>query len=216
MTATHQTWTDDPRYYGAGYFGPPAPAFCCAVTDDEEPNPAFFIDRSNMPNDDNETTETLAPPTDHEAKTNPENEAPEPRHAIVPEAMGKRGNSYFEEAARDFAASLVEMRGTRKDIADGFAKQGGKLDEMTREFAANYSLLSGEFKSFRGVVEARLEDGERRFDAIEARLDDLKKEQIAAAERQLEAARQIASLETELRLLKANAPRPAQAAPTAT
>lgn len=196
------------------YFQRRAAFHMSVVGDPEDSIPSFRMPPMSD-QDDREHTETLAPPTDREATTNPDNERPEPRAAIHPPpplAAASRGDSYFAEAARDFASALVEMRETRQEISEGFKDHGGKLDEMAHEFAANYGLLAGEFKSFRGVVEARLDDGERRFDAIEMRLEDLKKDQLLAAQRQLEAAEKIASLEAELKELKANVP--ARQAPT--
>ncbi len=144
------------------------------------------------------TPDTLAPPTDREPRTNPENAMPR-RDAISPQGLR---DSYFEEAAKNFGEALIELRLTRKEISDGFTGQGSKLDEMTREFNTNYGLLSGEFKSFRAVVEARLDDGERRFDEIEEMLKSLKKEQLEAASRQIEAADKITKLEIELSQMK--------------
>ncbi len=157
------------------------------------------------------TPDTLVPPTDREPKTNPENAMPR-RDAISPQGLR---DSYFEEAAKNFGEALIELRLTRKEIATGFSSQGGKLDEMTREFNTNYGLLSGEFKSFRAVVEARLDDGERRFDEIEEMLKSLKQEQFEAARRQIDAADKITKLEIELSQLKTHIHAKSVASPTA-
>ncbi len=123
--------------------------------------------------------------------------------------------SYFDEAAKNFGEALIELRLARKEIADHFVVHGGKLDVIKREFASNYQLLTGEFKTFRAVMEARLDDGDRRFGEIEQMLKDLKKEQLDAASRQIEAADKITKLEIELSQLKSHGTARAATMPTA-
>lgn len=157
-------------------------------------------------------TEMAPPPSDTEPST-PDTQPPGSSDAdtlvalktMLPAGPSKLPHppSYFEDAARNFGEALLELRATRKEIANNFVVQGSKLDVIKREFASNYQLLTGEFKSFRAIMEARLDDGERRFCEIEELLKDLKKEQLDAAQRQIDAAHKITNLEIESAQLKA-------------
>lgn len=182
-------------------------AICMSTYGDPEDDPPHVHLRA-MPNDaeDRETTDTLMPPTDREAPTSPD-------AARAPLLPPPTADSMFLDAVKQIVQAAADLRETRREIADGFRDQGGKLDEMARESTANHGLLAGEFKTFRAVIEARMDDGERRFDAIEKQLEKLElrvteAEDIAERSRRHAQANkeQVEVLRKELERLRATGP----------
>jgi CheY-like chemotaxis protein len=138
------------------------------------------------------TTPAPAPISEREPKTHPEASNPAGNSLAIPKAPGlpreqlrqevKQGDSYFEAAARDFAASLVELKETRKAIEDGFRTQGEKIDQGNQENAQNYGMLREEFMRFRETVTTKDRDQDGRLDAVtkavsalSARIDGIEK-----------------------------------------
>jgi uncharacterized coiled-coil protein SlyX len=93
--------------------------------------------------------------------------------------------SYFEETARDFAASLVEMRATRKAIADGFRAQEKSAKATRREVAkatraakaasVNIELVRHEFSGMKETFGAFRREVDDRFRALEDKVASLEK-----------------------------------------
>lgn len=150
---------------------------CCALSDAEEPNPAFRI--AAMPdNDDRDAPLTDAAPPPSEPLNERPTQPPDPIDEALAVAKmntmlpGKRGDSYFAEAARDFAASLVEMRGTRADIAAGFRAQEAKQSERHAETTANQQLVASAIRAHAD----RLIALERGADHVAGSIGELKEE----------------------------------------
>ncbi len=131
------------------------------------------------------------PAADREAPTSPvASSAPLPPPPGVPQEAkrlqanrdAREGDSYFAAAARDFAESLVEMKATRKEIADGFRAQGEKIDHGNRENAQNYDALRHEFVRFRDAVTAKDNDQDARLDTVTRELATLR-QQVADMQR---------------------------------
>ncbi len=103
-----------------------------------------------MPTDQDDPREfaTLAPETDREPRdTQPpdpvqESDSLEALKTMLPgNPRTNQTPSYFEEAARDFSASLVEMRETRREISDGFRHHGEVHSARHRELTANQAVI---------------------------------------------------------------------------
>jgi hypothetical protein len=128
------------------------------------------------------TTPAPAPISEREPKTNPEASEPATGHLVIPKAPplprdqlkrdAKEGDSYFADAARDFAASLVEMRETRQAIERGFREQEDKQAERHDEIRANQQLIASAIRAHGDRLIA-LERGQER---TESSIDDLKEE----------------------------------------
>jgi hypothetical protein len=101
------------------------------------------IDRHAPTQTDDLKPSTLPPP---ESTTEPS--------AVLPEAT--KGDSYFAAASRDFAASLIEMRQTRRSVDDGFRNLGSELRGQSGELAT----IRHELQGF-GVRISTIEGGHR-------------------------------------------------------
>jgi hypothetical protein len=185
-----------------------------ALSDPEEAPPFF---RSTMPDNDDsrEAAETLAPPTDREAKTNPENEAPEPRQAMNPPPVRE---SYFEEAAKEFAGAATELRATRVEIAKGFRDQEAKQVERHAETTANQQLVASAIRAHGDRLVALERGADQTLESINALKDEIRRAR-AAADEAVRLARQaldlVSTLETKLEedaTARAAAPKSAQQA----
>ncbi len=139
-----------------------------------------------------------APMSDNERRDTPTIEAPPPsapdgeritqppvdtsattgmtKHGTMLPAAATETPSYFESAARDFAASLVEMRQTRAEISAGFRAQGEKIDAGNRENAQNYAMLRQEFVNFRTLFESKDRDQDSKIDAVVADVAELRRQ----------------------------------------
>lgn len=234
MTVAHQLWTDDPGRYG--------PTLRCqAMGDPEEPNPAYSAPPMNDQDDPRETTETLAPPTDREAKTNPENEKPEPRVAVRPPPADPWDTSFLDqddstfsravkmiadaaranEAARLASEAEAEQRKAFQD--QHLSLQSEILTCVQRAEQAqdaNFKILSRDVRDLKASdirQDGRLAQGDERFQRIEQSIADLKDELIALVTRATQdAAVRIEALETELATARADATRVSQTTPSAT
>lgn len=127
---------------------------------------------NDMPNDDEtRNAETLPPPTDRtptELETQPENEKPADDHAA--RLASAPGEDYFAQCTRDFAAALVEMRGTREDIATGFRSNGAELAGIRiemRNFGSRITNIESEVADLKETI--RKLGG--RLEALEAELE---------------------------------------------
>lgn len=185
MTAAQALYTDDPRHYervlytmsviGDPEDRPPlrrSDHEFCTCWECSQPDPSalsLFLMSQDQDDSPEAAAETLAPPTDREAKTNPDNEKPEPRQAMNPPP---KRESYFEEAARDFAASLIEMRATRTEISKGFRDQEDKQSERHAETTANQQMVASAIRAHGD----RLIALERGADQTLEQLEDLKEE----------------------------------------
>lgn len=198
----------------------PAPArpYLMPALSDREDDPPH--QRSRLPfmsteHDDDrpETIPAEAPSSEREAPTNP--------HAAREPMLPPADESYFAATARDFAASLVEMRATRKDIADGFKKQEASAKRTRADVAkaakvskANDELLRHEFTGLRESLGTFRRETEERFTALENEIRQLRA-RLDSQEADLNTTKRlIADVEEQLRndaAARAQAP----AAPTA-
>lgn len=139
-----------------------------ALSDEEDSIPAFRIQPMPDNDDSTEAAETIAPPTDREAKTNPENEQPR-RDAVNPPPVRE---SYFEEAAKEFAGAAAELRATRAEISKGFRDQEAKQVERHAETTANQQMVASAIRAHGD----RLIALERHADKTIESIGDLKEE----------------------------------------
>ncbi len=191
-----------------------------------------------MPNEnDRETSDTMAPPTDREAPTNPANEKPDPRPAIVPPqydtAFLDQHDSVFAQAVKIVASvgnDINRDRVERLRVADEQARaQAELLAQQTKILEAvqkadenskrNYELLRDEIRHLKDSdlkQDRRLAEGEERFAQIERSIENLKTELLALVERATaDAAQRIDALEKQLAEAKADVPAPRPPTPSA-
>lgn len=203
-----------------------------AIGDPEDSNPAFRI--RPMPDQDDRRTAvtTPAPPTDRDAPTNPE-ASREP--ILPPRAPLTLEDSYLDKAIRVVAnagARMAEDRAERQaqhaEVMAALREQSTAHDvalgKLAHELNTNLDMLSEAFKRHREASDARLAEGDERFNQIEhalAALDGWKAEILQQIEAKIPASIQeivkpyldkIEKLETELAALQANVP--ARTAPT--
>jgi hypothetical protein len=186
-------------------------------------------------NDDREITDTISPPSDREAKTNPDNlkpsEAPEHRDAIapspsIPTLNPATADSMFTDAVNKIvdAANVIKsgkaeaeaIERQRRADHDALLAAIQKADDNNQR---SYKLLHNELlhlKDSDRTQNARLAEGDERFAAIERSIANLKDELIALVTRATrDAAERIGALENELAELRTNAAaRPETAATT--
>jgi uncharacterized coiled-coil protein SlyX len=214
-----------------------------ALSDFEDDPPAKHF-RPMTDTDEPETAQTQAAPPLPE--TEPETQPPDPiEEAAVMKALAtllpppkqelaRRTDSYFEQAARDFAASLVEMRNTRAAIEAGFKDQEksakntrAAVSRSEKSNKANYELIKNEFVGLKDSLGTFRRETEERFAALEARIKHLEervttreaqiaeqKEILESQRSDLEAVKKLMA-EVEERVRKANASGSTEA-PTAT
>lgn len=171
-----------------------------------------------MPQDQDprEITETLAPPTDREAKTNPENEAPETRAAMPPPPARALTESYFAEAAKEFSTAAGELRAARIEIAQGFRSQESKQAERHAETTANAQLVASAIRAHGDRLIALERDAELKTKNIADLTEEIRQAR-AAADEAVALARKaldlVASLEDRLPNAAGTAQAPAPATP---
>lgn len=198
----------------------------CSALDDEEDS---FPTRPNlriMPNDDNETTDTLAPPTDREVKTNPENEAPEPRNAAPPPALP---NPFAEPPpwweGSFFQATFNKMTAAAEAIAMANAGQEAILaavQQADRNQKGSHDIIVGQIASWRTAGEAKDKAQDEALAELRRDIDANTAEMLAAVEAAVREAvtpfaQKLEKLEQALEELKKNEPtREPQAAAPAT
>ncbi len=190
----------------------------CSLSDPEDDRPHFRIQPMND-QDDSRNDETLAPPTDREAPTNPANETTR-RDATPPPAIDPpTADSMFLDAVQKItrAARIIEdgeaeARATearRRADHDALLAAIQKADDNNQR---SYELLHNELRHLKDSdrhQNSRLAEGDERFAAIEKSIANLKDELLALVTRASEdAARRIAGLENELAELRTNAARP--------
>lgn len=181
-----------PASLGAVWIGEtcPPPELLAAALSDREDDPPAYRCRPMPDQDPRETTETLAPPTDPEPPTSPENEKPEPKHAMNPpppappeywKAAYDKLVEIHEDARRD-----RESRAARDDALvmrlSAAAKEASEssvthLTTALSEIAVSVERIGTRLVSLEANDEAhakRLAEGDERFGAIEQQLADLK------------------------------------------
>lgn len=158
--------------------------------DDPEDDPPTRPPRFYMPHDDR-SAETLAPPTEvvpplTERPTQPPDPPAEeaaaeaeleraagtmipPREPTQPPKSGS-----FAEAAKNFGEALIEMRLTRKEIADGFRSHGSHLGVIETEVRRVNTRMTG-FEKDMTDVRGEIEDLRRQLSNALRRLDDLER-----------------------------------------
>jgi hypothetical protein len=176
---------------------PSAPSFFSCALSDTEHTPPLPPDRPIMSDkDDTRDAATLVPETDREPQRNMETKPPvaDPvaEELAIPKAAGiprealqrevKQGDSYFEEAARDFAASLVEMRRTRLGIEQGFRDQEAKQAERHAEATANAQLVASAIRAHGDRLIALERGAEQTTESITALKEELRLARVAADE----------------------------------
>lgn len=224
MTAAHQLWTDDPRsnYEPLGrviYIGPtlaPPPLLACALGDAEDNPPLQF--RRSMPDpNDTRNEETLVPPTDREAPTGIEHEAPQRRDAVAPPApiAPAAADSIFLTAVKDItdaARTIREERESRRAFEEAQLELQRQtlaaIERAERNGETNWRNMAGQLESWRRVSQDKDADHDKRLEALELQMAALKDELVALVSKATsEAAERIGLLERELQELKANVPR---------
>lgn len=213
-------------------------ALCMSALNDREDDPSHHYLRA-MPDQDAEHTETLVPPTDREAPTNPENEAPAPRTAIRPQPADPWDTSFLNQddstfsravkmiadAARANEAARIASEAAadaRKRFEDQQQQMQGEIltcvQRAEKSQEANFKILNHEVQELKASdirQDGRLAEGDERFQQIERSIVALKDELIALVTREIQAAaKKIEALETELAKARTDAARNAQA-PTA-
>lgn len=91
---------------------------------------------------DTPTIEAPPPSSAHGERITQPPESEPPRGTMLPQAP-----SYFEDAAKKFGASLIEMRETRAEIAKGFRDQETKQAERHAEAVANAQLVASAIRA---------------------------------------------------------------------
>lgn len=184
-----------------------------------------------MPND-NETIETLAPPTDRDAPTQTDNPKPH-RDAVNPPPAGSpspaTADSIFSEAVRQIvdAASVIraerESRRAFEETQLGLTRQTlAAIDRADRNQTANYNLLRDEIRHLKDSdlkQDERLKEGDKRFELIEAKLTEIETRLVAKLEERMnEAIKPIAdeleAVRALLAELKTHGPRTSEAPST--
>ncbi|HKY40754.1 MAG TPA: hypothetical protein VJN18_32690 [Polyangiaceae bacterium] len=219
MSAAQRLWIDNPRHYGAVdphphnvvYIGPtcPPPRLLAVALSDPEDNFVTAEPCRHMPQDQDDPREpaTLAPETDSSpplaAETKPPTADPVAVAPAIPKAPAlprgdlerevRAGDSYFAAAARDFAASLVEMRRTRVAIQEGFQAQEAKQAERHAEATANAQLVASAIRAHGDRLIALEREAEQTIESITAL-----KEEICAARAAADEAVRIARQALEL------------------
>jgi hypothetical protein len=153
---------------------PPPKFYCLAETESLFPTtpPGFLTMPEDYPIDRHAPTEaddlkpsTLPPPP--ESTTDPS--------SVMAEAT--RGDSYFASAARDFRDALVELRETRREIADGFRHQGADLHFIRHElqgFGQRLTTVESSTRDLRGEVadlKLTVRSALERIEALETELE---------------------------------------------
>lgn len=166
---------------------------------------------STMP-DDTERRDTptieAPPPSGVERDTQPpdpiaEADSLEALKTMLPgKPQTNRTPSYFEEAARDFAASLVEMRETRREISDGFRNQGDVNSARHRELTANQAVIEMAIRAHGD----RLMALERWQTAADSNVNDLRLELSVMRGQLVQAMQRIDEFESRLPAAQSSAP----------
>lgn len=176
---------------------------CSAADEPEDPSPTATPSLTLMQDDDDarETTETLAPPTDRDAKTNPENLKPEHRDAIAPQPdpwdtkFIRDQDSVFAQAVEMVARAGRRMDEERQQRADDETSAAQRHEEQLKQTEqvlaavkqADQNNTSGwqntqaQISSFR----AELVSQDAELKALRAEIETLKA-QLAQLERRLD------------------------------
>jgi hypothetical protein len=186
----------------------------CSALDDREDDPPHHYLRAMPENDDREITETLAPPTDREAPTNPENPRPVHRNAVLPQGAGLNpyaqkpdwwDGSFFQSIFNDVQGAAEAHR----RVAAGQDEILAAIQAADRNSNRNYELIRDEIRHLKDSdlkQDQRLKEGDRRFEQIEQSIKELKDELIALVTREMKsAAEKIEVLEKQLLKAKADA-----------
>ena len=151
-----------PYFYLSAESEPPFPTTPPGVLTMPEDSP---IDRHAL---------TEAPDGARERPTLPPESTTDPSATLAETA---KGDSYFSQAARDFAAALVEMRHTRREIAEGFKGQGSDLAFIRHElqgFGLRLTTVESSTRDLRGEVadlKQTVSQALARLAAVEAELE---------------------------------------------
>ena len=193
-------------------------ALCMSALNDREDDPSHHYLRA-MPDQDAKHTETLVPPTDREAPTNPE---AAPRPAMNPPAglspYAQKPDwwegSFFQSVFND----VQDARRAHDQVLASQEQILAAIQSADRNSNRNYELIREEIRHLKDSdikQDQRLKEGDQRFDQIERSIADLKTELIALVTREMKlAADKIEVLEQQLAEAKANVP--ARQAPTPT
>jgi hypothetical protein len=196
---------------------------------DEEDGPPNLPPRLRIMPDHDETTDTLAPPTDPEPPTAAENEAPEPRVAIRPQPADPwdtsfldKDDSVFSRAVKliaDAARANEAAAADRKRFEEQQISQQNEIlvcvQRAEKSQEANFKIINHELRELKASdlrQDGRLAQGDERFQKIEQSIAALKDELIALVTREMKiAADRIQALESELAKAKTDAARTAKA-----
>lgn len=170
----------------------------CTCWECTQPNVTELELLDLMPQDQDDPREaaTLAPETDSSppltAETKPPERDPVADHLAIPKAPGvpreelqreaRQGDSYFADAARDFSASLVEMRRTRVAIEQGFRDQEAKQAERHAEAVANAQLVASAIRAHGDRLIALERGAEQTTESITGLKEELRLARAAADE----------------------------------